>query len=161
MEICAHLATLELYKNAQTVMAYSSFGSEVGTGAIVRRAFLDAKTVLLPVTDLATETMHASVLTSQDALVCGGYGIYEPADTTPYSGKIDLVLLPGLVFNRNGARIGYGKGYYDKFLSLQTTAYKVGLAYQCQICGLAFGEPHDIRLDRIVTEKGGIVCGAE
>lgn len=157
--IFTHLTALAVYQNARTVLAYYGFGSEVQTDAIVRHAITTGKTLLLPVTDTVAEVMHPAVLSSPDALVRGGYGICEPADTTPYTGSIDLVLVPGLVFHRRGARIGYGKGYYDKFLSGRAPVCKVGLAYQCQICAENFGEPHDVRLDWIVTEKGGIVCG--
>ena len=100
-----------------------------------------------------------SRITAANSLAPGGYGILEPKDARPYSGAIDLVFVPGLVFNAQGYRIGYGKGYYDKFFfTMHKPCVKVGLAYSCQLCKDKFGEKHDVRMDWVVTQQGGICC---
>lgn len=156
--ILRNVINLRQYQDAGTIMAYSAIGSEVKTDAIIKDALTRGKTVLLPVTDSHTETMFAAQLTIDGGLIRGGYNILEPKDAHPYIGAVDLVLVPGLVFNAKGHRIGYGKGYYDKFFAAGTSAVKVGLAYLCQISTENFGEAHDIQMDYILTEQGGIVC---
>lgn len=153
-----HVTALPAYRDAAVVLAYSAIGSEAGTRAIIEHALECKKTVLLPVTDPRTETMFAARLTRADALMPGGYGIPEPQEVHPYEGEIGLVLVPGLVFHPNGYRIGYGKGYYDKFFSKGGKSVKIGLAYACQLCSELFGEAHDVRMDYIVTEQGGVAC---
>lgn len=156
--ILSHVTALPAYREAAVVLAYSAIGSEAGTRAIIEHALKCGKMVLLPVTDPQTETMFAARLTRADALTPGGYGIPEPQRAQPYEGDIDLVLVPGLVFHPSGYRIGYGKGYYDKFFSKGGRSIKVGLAYVCQLCNEPFGEAHDVRMDYIVTERGGMPC---
>lgn len=156
--IFAHVTSLPAYRAAGVVLAYHAIGSEAGTRAIIEHALACGKTVLLPVTDPQTETMFAARLVQADALTPGGYGIPEPRSAQPYEGEIGLTLVPGLVFHPGGYRIGYGKGYYDKFFSNGRKSVKVGLAYACQLCGEPFGEAHDVRLDYLVTEQGGIAC---
>lgn len=157
-EIARRFFDLPAYKNSHSVMGYSALYDEAGTQKILDHVFADGKTLLLPVTNVKTETMYAAQLTSSGDTAVGGYGIAEPQNTAPYMGKIDLVIVPGLVFNKNGFRIGYGKGYYDKFLACRPETVTVGLAYSCQLCGKHFGEVHDARLNFIVTEKEVIAC---
>lgn len=156
--IARHIIELSLYKDAKTLMAYCAIGSEASIQAVITHALACGKTVLLPVTDPVTQTMYAAQLTAAGHLARGGYGIYEPKDARPYCGPIDLVLVPGLVFGKSGQRIGYGKGYYDKFFGSYNGAIKAGVAYTCQISEESFGEAHDVRMDYIITEQGAIVC---
>lgn len=157
-KIARHITGLNLYKDAKTLMAYCAIGSEASVQAVITHALACGKTVLLPVTNPDTQTMYAAQLTAIDQLVRGGYGIYEPKDVRPYCGPIDLALVPGLVFGRHGQRIGYGKGYYDKFFGTNHVAVKAGIAYACQICEESFGEAHDIQMDYIITEQGAVGC---
>lgn len=158
-DICGFVCALEEYKKASVVFVYSSVYSEVSTQPIICDALSHGKTVLLPVTDAATETMHASEIKSENDIVCGAYGIAEPKDKTAFdTEKIDLVIVPGLAFNKQGYRIGYGKGYYDKFLSQNGDIVKIGVAFSAQLCEENFEAAFDVRLDVIVTEKGVIFC---
>lgn len=158
-KVCSLISSLDAFKNASTVMCYSAIGSELSLTHLISHAATEGKCVLLPVTDTASETMHASVMENTDELSIGAYNIFEPSNRTPYDeSKIDVVIVPGLVFSKNGYRIGYGKGYYDKFLSKNPHIYKIGAAFDAQLSDESFIDIHDVRLDVIVTEKGVIYC---
>lgn len=158
-KICAHICEMSEYKSARTILLYSAIRSEASLDTLISRALSDGKTVLLPVCDQKTETMHASEIRDMSELVCGAYSIAEPTNKRIFDvGQIDIVLVPGLAFAESGYRIGYGKGYYDKFLAQNPSVFKFGAAFSCQLCNEAFEAEHDIRLDAIVTEKGVISC---
>ncbi len=158
-EICGFICRLEAYEKASSVLLYNAIGNEVSLERLIGLALSQNKTVLMPVTDPETETMHVSKIRSMDDVVCGAYNIAEPKDKTVFDiEKIDVAVVPGLVFGRRGYRIGYGKGYYDKFLSQNPDIFKIGAAYSCQTSDEDFGDTLDVRLDAIATEKGVIFC---
>lgn len=158
-KICRRICALSCVKCAQAIMNYSAVRSEVITDKISDYVLSVGKTLLLPVTDMHTQTMHASVAANLSCVAAGGYGISEPVDKAVFDGRrIDVVIVPGLVYNRRGFRIGYGKGYYDKFLSAYPSAVKIGAAYSAQLCRESFDQAHDIRVDIIVTENEVIYC---
>lgn len=158
-KICAHICGMSEYRDARSILLYSAIRSEASLDALISRALSDGKTVLLPVCDPKTETMHASEMRDMSELVCGAYSIAEPTDKRIFDARqIDIVLVPGLVFAESGYRIGYGKGYYDKFLAKNPSVFKLGAAFSCQLCNEVFEAEHDIRLDAIATEKGVISC---
>lgn len=161
-EIISNLMAFSRFKTAGAVLCYMSFGSEVDTKPLIHRMLKDSRTVLLPVTDPKTTTMIASQIKDFSELEKSHYGILEPKreflrPVAPQS--IDIILIPGLVFDKRGYRIGYGKGYYDKYLPLCTNAIKIGLAYSFQVTDKIAFEPHDLPADYIVTEKGVTDCG--
>lgn len=82
------------------------------------------------------------------------YGIREPKrrEKAPYSEEKSLILVPGISFNKNGYRIGFGKGYYDRFLAKNKMELKIGLAYSWQVVDFLFQEECDEKLDYIITE---------
>lgn len=98
-------------------------------------------------------------VSSLGELIVGERGLLEPDPdrAEPIGEEIDLVLVPGLAFDRNGGRIGYGAGFYDRFLA-GTPAVKVALAYSLQLIDAVPVEPHDVPVDRILTEEESIVC---
>ena len=140
----------EIFKNAETVMVYLSFKNEVNTRKIIEKAISEKKKVLVPVT--SGDDMFLSVLDDLTSLKKGNFGIEEPSVIKKWSGEIDICIIPGLGFDKAGGRIGFGKGYYDKFLS-KNPCKKIGIAYSEQIKENVFSEPHDIPMDIIVTEK--------
>ena len=92
-------------------------------------------------------------------LAPGAYGILEPETVVPVAPeRLDLVLVPGVAFDKNGGRIGFGKGYYDRFLQ-KTSAKTVALCYGFQIVPDCFSESEDYPMDYIVTEDEVIACG--
>ena len=149
-EICDKIISSDFFKDAKTVMVYLSFKNEVNTRKIIENAFLKNKTVLVPITD--GDDMFLSVLDNLTSFKKGAFGIDEPAVINKWSGKIDICIIPGLGFDKTGGRIGFGKGYYDKFLS-KNPCTKIGIAYSEQIKENVFSEPHDIPMNVIVTEE--------
>lgn len=146
------LFSFDKYINAKTVMLYVSAFNEPSTIEIIKDAIEQKKRVVLPVSDTATETIVLSYLDSLNDLAKGAYGISEPrtvkkADTA----DIDFILVPGLAFDKNGNRMGFGKGYYDKLLC-KTNAEKTALCYEFQLFDEIRADKHDIPMNTIITE---------
>jgi len=157
-KICMSVLSQGCVKNAKSVMCYNAINTEVSLDMLMAK-MQDNKTLLLPVTDISTQTMHASKLCALDETELGSYGISEPQVKDVFNpSEIDVVIVPALVYNRSGFRIGYGKGYYDKFFSSCKNAIKIGAAFSCQISDEHFEEDFDISVDIIVTENEIIYC---
>ncbi|MGM9937179.1 MAG: 5-formyltetrahydrofolate cyclo-ligase [Candidatus Ornithomonoglobus sp.] len=151
--ITERILSLDCYKNADTVMSYISAFKEPGTDVIILRLFADNKRVVVPISNTDTFTITPSYLTSPDKLIKGAYGIKEPAECIKADiSDIDLALIPGIAFDTKGARIGFGKGYYDRFLAA-FKGIKVGICYDFQLLDYVPSSPHDIKMDIIITEK--------
>ncbi len=148
----------EEYINADTIMLYMDFRNEVPTGMIIDRIRTSEKKLVLPLTDknfriIAYEMPKDGNLS--DYLITSKYGISEPnpaickeADLS----SIDLVVIPGSVFDQYENRIGYGKGCYDRFLPLLSpTVFKLALAYDFQMLPCIPVQPTDIKMDKILT----------
>ena len=158
-KICESILSLDEYKKAQTIMSYWAINTEVMVDTLIQNALDEKKCVFLPVCDTKSETMYSARLFDIKKIVRGSYGICEPEGRQAFNASgIDVVIVPALVYNRRGFRIGYGKGYYDKFFADCTGAFKIGAAYSCQLCEENFAEPFDARVDMIVTEKEVIYC---
>ena len=137
-------------------MFFVSFNSEVSTHQMIKEA-LKTKTAVIP--KVVHHEIEPSVILDFDNLVPGKFGILEPIETMKIAYKnIDLVLVPGIVFDKEGHRIGYGFGYYDKFLKKVPKAIKIGLAFDFQIIDKIPTEIHDVLVDMIVSEKRVIEC---
>jgi 5-formyltetrahydrofolate cyclo-ligase len=152
--ICACLAALDVYHRARAIHCYLPIQSEVDTLPLVRQAFRDGKRVAVPVVDPNGPLLHHRWL-DPDALgtlVGGAFGTRHPAVGDHCDpAECDLFIVPLLAFDRSGRRLGYGKGHYDRLLSVYT-APAVGVAFASQeVQGLP-AEPHDVPLTAIVTE---------
>jgi len=160
--VIENLKLLEEYKSAKTIMCYISLDSEVNTWEFIKSKLADGKEIVVPYIDV-NDVLSVSKLKSFDNLVVGKYGVLEPKNKLLYDEKIDLMILPGLAFDVNGSRIGFGKGYFDKFLSKHTKSVKVALAFEEQIIDFIPTTKYDVYMDVIVTDKRLIksVCGAK
>jgi 5-formyltetrahydrofolate cyclo-ligase len=156
----AGLMELPAVRAARVMLLFWSFGSEVPTDGIARRLHSEGRRVLLPY--LTGSRMEAAELRDGDALVPTSYGPMEPADRRPVEpGEIDAVLAPGLAFDRQGHRIGYGAGHFDRYLvRLRDEATRVGIAFHQQVIPAIPHGPGDQRLDLVVTDLETIVCPA-
>jgi len=149
---------LPAFREARTVMAYVAVRNEVATGGIIRYALAAGKRVAVPVTEPENKVMVAAALRAYPGkLVRGAFGIPEPAPGTyevvpPEA--IDLVLVPGVAFDATGYRLGYGLGFYDRFLPLARRAVTAGLAYAFQLCPTVYPAAHDYCLHLVITEDG-------
>ena len=149
---------LDSYKKSRTVMLFVSFNNEVYTHDIIKKS-LGKKNVVIP--KVMQQEIEPSIIIDFDSLIpAGKFGILEPIDLMKIAYKnIDLVLVPGIAFDLEGHRIGYGFGYYDKFLKKVPKAVKIGLCFDFQIVDKIPAEQHDVPVDFIVTEKRVIDCG--
>ena len=152
MSRCITERLMPLLKDAGTVMCYLSAFNEPDTEGIISSLLSHGKRVVVPVTDTNTCTITPSYLTSLDGLVRGSYGIAEPSQCVPAkTSDIDISVVPGIAFDRSGMRIGFGKGYYDRFLS-EFNGHKIGLCYDFQLYDSVPHDEHDIPMDIIITE---------
>lgn len=138
------------FGSAKVVGAYYSFGSEVKTDLIIQKAKALGKKVALP--SVEGERLAFYELSSGKYLVKGRFGIIEPLPYGPVD-KIDLLVVPGIAFDKKGYRLGYGKGYYDKFLA-KKEVFSVGLAYSFQLIDSLPSGEYDKRMHAIATEDG-------
>ena len=153
-DIYNNLINSQIYLKAKSIFIYLSFGSEINTKKIVIKALKDKKEVYIPKIYKEDKVMKAVRLKSFNDLKENSIGILEPIDDNDYIDKkeIDLILVPGVVFDLNGNRIGYGGGYYDRYLQdIKEISNKVVLAYDLQIVESIKPEIHDISFDYIIT----------
>ncbi|MDO5707043.1 MAG: 5-formyltetrahydrofolate cyclo-ligase [Andreesenia angusta] len=153
----------DFYKNAKVIMAYIDFRNEVKTENFIKKAISDGKRVVIPISIVETRQLLLSEIIDYDReLDSGAYGILEPKkeyirEVDP--DLVDLVLVPGVAFDRRGYRIGYGAGYYDRFLEkLRNETKKIALAFDLQIVEHAYEDSHDFPVEYIVTESEIIEC---
>ena len=151
------LFNLEHFKKSKTIMFFVSFNSEVNTHNMIEKSFQN-KTVVVP--KVVQHEIEPSVIIDFDNLIpAGKFWILEPIEAMKIAYKnIDLVLVPGIAFDREGHRIGYGFGYYDKFLKKVPKAVKIGLCFDFQVVDKIPHEEHDVPVDFIVTDKQVIDC---
>ena len=157
-QVMARVMQLPEYQRAQTVMFYVDVRTEVRTRQALPEALASGKHVVIPYcVDGELELFH---LESMDELELGMYRILEPkaelrsvpSKRTPVE-KLDLILVPGVAFDRRGGRTGHGKGYYDKLLEHALSATPlVALAFECQLFPEIPMQDHDIYMDKVVTE---------
>jgi len=140
-----------VFKKAKTVMFYMPFGGEVDTVDMIRSAQKIGKIVVVPVCG-KNRMMSPCVLKDKGTLLRGPYGIREPALKKPVNLKsLDLVIVPGLAFDKQGRRLGRGKGYYDRFLSkISRHSIAIGLAYDFQILPFIPTTEYDIDVHKVI-----------
>ena len=148
--IITQLAQMAAFREAQTVMLYYPIHNEVDLRPLLTK-YAGQKTFLLPVTHRCW--MEVRPYDGEDMMRKGRMGVPEP-QTKTYKGTIDLILVPGVVFDQHRHRIGRGGGYYDKFLRKQIHAKKFGVCYTFQL------KKHDIphqlyepKMDRVITPQ--------
>ncbi len=150
---CKRVLALSGYIKAGVIMAYAAFQYEIDPGLIVEHAREHGKRVCFPV--VSGDAMLAAEPLSDSAWKRGAFGIFEPDQNKSRmvnADEIGCVIVPGVVFDENCHRIGQGKGYYDRFLA-GCEAYKIGLAYECQVAERIAARPHDVRMDAVATDE--------
>ena len=148
----------ELYKNSKIIMLYWPIGNETDTRYILEEIYKDKKIAVLPVTDPQTDSILPVCINKYTEMAEGAYKIQEPKDKiTIKKEDIDVVIVPGIAFDRTGARVGFGKGCYDRFLK-NTKAKKIGYCYAYQITDKILSDDFDINMDCLITEKELVIC---
>ncbi|NLU49610.1 MAG: 5-formyltetrahydrofolate cyclo-ligase [Syntrophomonadaceae bacterium] len=149
------LQTLEKLSRAQVLMGYMAIENEVDVWPYLEACWLEGKTVLLPRVEKDRATMVAVPYTGPDNISTGDFGIREPLGAVFPPDRIEVVIVPGVAFDRRGYRLGYGKGYYDRFLTcLRPSAFICGVAHSCQVVSDIMPHAGDFRIPCLVTEKG-------
>lgn len=153
------IAASSAFRRAETVLLYAPRGSEIDLIPLVRLARGGGKRVAFPRCDTETNTMRFFVLESDARLVKGAYGIFEPPLDAPLceTDESTLCILPGLSFDPEGGRLGYGKGYYDRFLA-DFKGVTLGAAYAALVAKKLPTEEHDVPVQILVTERGEMKC---
>lgn len=139
------------YARARSLYAYLSINQEVRTTPIIERAWADGKRVAVPKT--YGKDMRFIWLDSFDQLSPGAYGVPEPvADGPVADDEAALLLLPGLAFDREGRRVGYGGGYYDRYLAAHPSHPTVALCYGFQLFDRLETQAHDVPADLVISD---------
>lgn len=153
-EVFNNIINWQLFKDKNNLMFYYSFRNEVDTLEIIEECFRCGKNVFLPKTIKETTTILPCKIDSILDLEKGEYGIMEPPQRKIFpKNDIDIVFVPGVAFDRKGYRIGYGAGYYDRFLR-DYKGIKVGICFEFQVMENVFQEEHDVSMDYLITERG-------
>jgi len=154
------LFDLDEFKQAYTILFYVSYDNEVHTHDMIKESMSNGKKVVVPVTDKENKNLILSELKNWNDLTHGAYNILEPRSECIIEvalDSIDLIIVPGIGFDKHGHRIGHGMGYYDKLLE-SATIPSIGLAFFLQIIDKINVEKHDVPVHKIVTEKEVIYC---
>ena len=155
-EITGKLISHAAVTRAQTIFAYAAMSDEVQTESLLSGLLAMGKRVAIPWIT-GKQGMEAALVPSMDLLEVGAYGILtvrEEQREILSPQEIDCVIVPGVAFGMDGARLGMGGGYYDTFLPKAERAVRIAAAFQCQITEDIPRLPHDCGVDWIVTEQG-------
>lgn len=150
--IVKQISELELFRSAGTVLAFWPMPDEVDIRLLIRK-WDGQKRFLLP--KIVGDQLELRCFEGEDKLVIGpSFGILEPAGEafTDFE-SVDLVIVPGAAFDKEGHRMGYGKGYYDKLLPRLKNARTIGVGFSFQLFPSVPCEAHDVRLDRVLTPE--------
>jgi 5-formyltetrahydrofolate cyclo-ligase len=152
--ICRHL--MPLIRDHETVMAYTSKEKEVNTQPIITRLLERGNPLIVPIIVKEDVSLRLSYLRDPAVLVPSTFGVPEPigSEIPAQGGEVETILLPMLGFDRTGGRIGYGAGYYDRFLERFPDLRRIGLAFSCQEISSLPLDDTDVRMDHIITEEG-------
>lgn len=155
-QICSNIKNLDVYKSADNICLYMPVNNEVDVTLLVDDAWNDGKTLWLPKT--SGNTMGFYKFSDDTALSVGTYGIMEPvSDECLVPDENTLIMMPGVAFSPDGGRIGYGGGYYDRYLNKWDTCTTAAVCYQFQLLQELPVEEHDVSPDIIVNEISFVV----
>lgn len=139
---------------AERIHVYLPMGKEIDIYPFIEKALAEQKTIICPKT-LPKRKLEHLVLKDLKDLEEGRWGTRHPASGISHQGAIDLIIIPGLAFDLQNYRLGYGGGYYDNFLKDYPEAYKLAIAYPFQIVDAVPKEAHDQKLDQVLWQGLG------
>jgi 5-formyltetrahydrofolate cyclo-ligase len=152
-KILSHLRSWDAWVAARTVCAFTALPSEPD----VLTPWPDGKTIILPRVVGSQVRLH--LVDNSEVLVAGSFGILEPAPNAPVAlARADIILVPGLAFDLSGVRLGRGGGFYDRLLT-NFEGLRVGVCFEESVLERIPAEPHDARMDFLMTPGGIISCG--
>ena len=150
--ICAAVENSAWYHEAERVGFYYPLGSEVQLTGLVTKAWAAGKKTCFP--RVSGENMEFYEISDFSQLEEGCFHVMEPVEFCAEPVVPELILIPGVVFDGFGNRAGYGKGYYDRYLTAHPDCIRAGIAYRMQVTGQIPAEPQDVRMQYLVTEDG-------
>jgi len=162
LQIQSQLTAMSVWKNSRTTLFYINVRDEVQTEAILKASLQQltlSKSCVVPFCE--GKTLALVRIRSWEELSPGAFGILEPQLEIRHERErridpkgIDLALIPGLGFDLQGGRLGYGRGFYDRLIpNLRPEVLRIALAFECQLVPSIPMDPHDQRMDVIVTER--------
>jgi 5-formyltetrahydrofolate cyclo-ligase len=156
-KICDAFLALDEYKEAPVVFAYIDCKNEVQTKKVIEQCWKDNKVVAVP--KVFGDVMHFYTISSFADLEEGYFGIREPKNTDrePIICENALMILPGVAFDLQRHRVGYGGGFYDKYLELHSNLKKIAFAFEFQIYDKVPYESFDQQPEKVITEKRIII----
>ena len=140
---------------ARLIMFFVTFGSEIHTLSMIARALAGGKRIAAPRAERSTRSLVPAEITDPDRdLAPGTHRILEPAPRCPVVEPhlLDVVIVPAAVWAEDGYRLGYGAGYYDRFLSHNPRAVRIGLGLEVQVVSCVPHDTHDLPVDLLVTD---------
>lgn len=153
-----HLQQLEPLAGCRTVLIFYPFRDEIDTRAFMALAARRGQEIWLPLTDTKEKEIVPYLYAGEESLRQGVWGIREPNPDIAQRANLELleaIVVPGVAFDSHGGRLGYGGGYYDRFLAkLERKPPLIGFAFSCQLVDQVPLEEHDYLLDYLVTENG-------
>ncbi|AOR22492.1 5-formyltetrahydrofolate cyclo-ligase [Clostridium taeniosporum] len=150
----------KFYSQCRNIFVYISYDSEIDTKTLIIKALKDGKNIYVPRTNYKTKLMEAVKITSLENLIEDRYGILQPKESelSTELNNIDLVIIPGVAFDINGGRMGYGGGFYDRYLNkCKKDIFKIALAYDFQVIDYIPMDKHDISVDCVITNTKEII----
>ncbi|MBQ8503765.1 MAG: 5-formyltetrahydrofolate cyclo-ligase [Clostridia bacterium] len=153
--ICRLFTESDMYKECTSVFLYSAVNSEVNIDAVFRKALSDGKKVAFPLCIDSEGSMEFYFTESPEDMITGMYGIKEPVKELCKKADYDentVCLVPGLGFDKKGGRLGYGKGYYDRFLS-EFCGESVGICFESCLSDSLSLDKHDVKVNYLITDK--------
>jgi 5-formyltetrahydrofolate cyclo-ligase len=152
VELCQRLRSEAIWQSARSVLCFAPLQDEPDIMPLIEEALSARKTLALPRFDAGTGRYSAACVSARSELVAGAFGALEPRAGCPALAlnPLDLVLVPGVAFDFAGRRLGRGKGFYDRLLA-EVRGHKCGVAFDGQLVAQLPEEPHDVRVDSILT----------
>jgi 5-formyltetrahydrofolate cyclo-ligase len=156
--ICRNL--MDVLDSKNPLMVYISKPSEVHTWALIGHLLAKGKTIVVPIIEKDTKTLRLSYLDDPAVLSQSTFNVSEPVghELPAQASDVKAVIIPMLAFDKRGNRLGYGAGYYDRFLTTYPHLTRIGIAFACQELAEIPADPTDAGMDMIVTDTGIIHC---
>ena len=149
--LCRKLIRSDEWQSAKTVLLYASLPGEVVTDLLFEDAFRSGRTVAVP--KVTGSEIVFSRITSMSDLSEGTFRIPEPREIVPFDFEQPLIVLPGVAFDVTGNRVGYGRGFYDRYLSAHPGLKNCAVAYDFSVFPQILADEWDVRTDCLITEK--------
>lgn len=152
---------LRVLREYRTVLVYASKAAEVDTRPLMEGLLKEGKRLVVPIIVKEDRSLRLSFVKDLSVLVASTFSVPEPLGNEIEAGpeEVQAAIIPVLAFDPRCHRLGYGAGYYDRFLKKYPHIVKIGAGFSCQQVAYIPSESHDVRMDAIVTEDGVLKCG--